>query len=148
MDRQDSPGGRAGAHDGLEQGLRGHQAGRGIDVGEDHLGAAEAGRRRRGQEGDGRNDADVAGPYVERRQRQVKRRRAARAGGRHGGACGGGQSRFEIADGRPVREPVAAQDADDGRDVGLVDRLPPVREERLGLRRFGRFRRALHSWPT
>ncbi len=117
------------------EGLGGQQAQAGIDVGENHLRAAEPGRGGGGEEGDGRDDTDVSWAEVQGREGEMQRGGAARAGDGLRCADRARERRLEFADLGPVRKAFTAQGGDDRGHVGLVDEMTAVGEEILfGLR--------------
>ena len=107
-----------------------HEAALGIDVGEHHLGAAEARGIGGGDEGDGGHDHGLAGLQLEREAGQVQRRGAVGAADGVRGARALRERRLEAADGGTGGEPVAAQNRAHRLDVVLVDGVTAVRQDR------------------
>ena len=112
--------------------LRPHQAGIGIDIGKDHLGAGQMRRACGREERDRRHDDLRTGPEPQRARRHVQRRRAVGADDGVIGGDGFRELRLEAADIRSGGEEFAPHRFRDGGDIVLLDDLAAVGQEAIG----------------
>lgn len=103
-----------------------HEAGVGIDIREQYLGAAKPRRIGRCEEGVRWNNHRITRADSRRQGGEMKRGGAAAAGYGVAYTQLGGKCRLELLDHRPLREPIAAQHFDHSRDIIVINRVAPI----------------------